>query len=111
MEKAIILSQLSKEQIQGYATTIVNNIILLKKDEHTVNCYLKSNEIHFNRNILIEDGNEIYEAVIYNNSGALGIYNVQTKKLKNVPSLENTLILGIYLGKLDLEISLDQLIK
>ena len=111
MEKAIILSQLSKEQIQRYATTIVDNIILLKKDAHTINCYLKSKEIHFNRNVLIEDDNEIYEAVIYNNSGALGIYNVQTKKLKNVPSLENTLILGIYLGKLALEISLDQLIK
>ena len=36
---------------------------------------------------------------------------VYSKKLKNVPSLENTLILGIYLGKIDLEISLDQLIK
>ena len=111
MTKTTILSQLSEKEIKGYTDAIVDNILLLNKDEHTINCYFKSNEIQFNRNILIEDEDEIYEAVIYNNKGGLAIYNVETKKLKNVASLENTLVLGLFIGKIELEISLNQLIK
>ncbi len=111
MTKTTILSQLSEKEIKGYTDAIVDNIILLNKDEHTINCYFKSNEIQFNRNILIEDESEMYEAVIYNNKCGLAIYNVETKKLKNVASLENTLVLGILIGKLDSEVSLNQLIK
>lgn len=111
MTKTTILSQLSEKEIKGYTDAIVDNIILLNKDEHTINCYFKSNEIQFNRNILIEDEGEMYEAVIYNNKGGLAIYNAETKKLKNVASLENTLVLGLFIGKIELEISLNQLIK
>lgn len=111
MTKTTILSQLSEKEVKGYTDAIVDNIILLNKDEHTINCYFKSNEIQFNRNILIEDEGKMYEAVIYNNKGGLAIYNVETKKLKNVASLENTLVLGIFIGKLDLEISLNQFVK
>lgn len=111
MTKTTILSQLSEKEIKGYTDAIVDNIILLNKDEHTINCYFKSNEIQFNRNILIEDESEMYEAVIYNNKCGLAIYNIETKKLKNVASLENTLVLGILIGKLDSEVSLNQLIK
>jgi hypothetical protein len=111
MTKTTILSQLSEKEIKGYTDTIVDNIILLNKDEHTINCYFKSNDVQFNRNVLIEDDGEVYEAVIYNNIGGLVIYNVEAKKLKNVASLENALVLGIFIGKLDLEISLNQFIK
>ena len=110
MTKTTILSQLSEKEIKGYTDTIVDNIILLNKDEHTINCYFKSNDVQFNRNVLIEDDGEVYEAVIYNNIGGLVIYNVEAKKLKNVASLENALVLGIFIGKLDLEISLNQFI-
>ena len=82
MTKATILSQLSKKEIKGYTDTIVDNIILLNKDEHTINCYFKSNDVQFNKNVLIEDDGEVYEAVIYNNIGGLAIYNMETKKLK-----------------------------
>lgn len=111
MTKATILSQLSEKEIKVYTDAIVDNIILLNKDEHAFNLYFKSNEIQFNRNILIEDEGEMYEAVIYNNKSGLAIYNVETKKLKNVASLENTLVLGLFIGKIELEISLNQLIK
>lgn len=111
MTKTTILSQLSEKEIKGYTDAIVDNIMLLNKDEHTINCYFKSNEIQFNRNILIEDGGEMYEVVIYNNKDGLAIYNVETKKLKNEVSLENTLVLGLFIGKIELEISLNQLIK
>jgi len=111
MTKTTILSQLSEKEIKGYTDTILDNIILLNKDEHTINCYFKNNELQFNRNVLIEDDGEVYEAVIYNNIGGLAIYNVETKKLKNVASLENTLVLGLFIGKIELEISLNQLIK
>lgn len=107
----IILSQLEERKIQNYTSSIVDNIILLRKDDYTVNCYMKTNKVCFNKNIIIEDENEIYEAVIYNNKGGLAIYNVETKRLKNVDSLENILVLGFLLGKLNVEISLDQLIK
>lgn len=99
MTKTTILSQLSEKEIKGYTDTILDNIILLNKDEHTINCYFKNNELQFNRNVLIEDDGEVYEAVIYNNIGGLAIYNVEKKKLKNVASLENTLVLGLFIGK------------
>ena len=111
MTKTTILSRLSEKEIKDYTNSIIDNIILLNKDEHTINFYFKSNEVQFNRNVLIEDEGEVYEAVIYNNIGGLAIYNVETKKLKNVASLENTIVLGFFLGKLDLEMSINQLIK
>ena len=42
MTKTTILSQLSEKEIKGYTDTILDNIILLNKDEHTINCYFKT---------------------------------------------------------------------
>jgi hypothetical protein len=54
MAKTAILSQLSEKEVNGYTDTIVDNIILLNKDEHTINCYFKSNDVQFNKMYLLK---------------------------------------------------------